>query len=148
MPFLLQDECRTFLTFFLREVPPDWDGTYVRVRNPGDRSSERIALVEFERCIGTKMGYPDEDAPDGHPLSGKGLVGYRAMSVKNSPWLKELETVNSVDSCGDAGAWRGFKHYILPFHDSTFECIAGGFKVEVFQQMPLSDLLAEICQRL
>jgi hypothetical protein len=69
------------------------------------------------------------------------------MSVKNSAWLKELEAINAVHSGYKAEAWRDLIHYILPFHDSTFECVAHGFNVEVFQ-LPLSDLLAEVWKRL
>jgi hypothetical protein len=147
LPYLLQNDYRTFLAFFLQDVDPNWDGTHVRVRNPSDGFSERIALVEFERCICSKMGTPNNEVLHGHPLSGKGLAGYQAMSVKNSAWLKELETINAVHSCYKAEVWRDLNHYILPFHDSTFECVARGFKVEVFQ-VPLSDLLAEVCKRL
>jgi hypothetical protein len=148
LPCLLQSDYRTFLSFFLQEDRnPNWDGTHVCVRSPGDGVSERIALVEFERCICTKMGTPNDEVLHGHPLNGKGLAGYQAMSVKNSRWLKELEAINAVHSCYKAETWREFNHYILPFHDSTFECVARGFKVEVFQ-IPLPDVLAEICGRL
>jgi hypothetical protein len=146
-PYLLKDEYRTFLTFFLQvDRGPNWDGT-LTVRNPSDGWSERIALVEFERCICSKMGTPNYEVLHGHPLSGKGLVGYEAMSVKNSKWLKELEAINSVHRCYRAEMWRDFNHYVLPFHDSTFECVARGFKVEEFQ-VPLPDVLEEICRRL
>lgn len=147
LPYLLQNDYRTFLTFFVRDVDPGWDGTYVRVRNPSDGSAERTALVEFERCICTKMGDPNDEVLHGHPLSGKGLAGYQAMSVENSAWLKELEAINAVHSCYKAEQWCDLRHYILPFHDSTFECVARGFKVEVFQ-LPMPDLLAEVCKRL
>jgi hypothetical protein len=147
MPYLFCDDNRVFLTFFVRDIDPNWDGTYVTIRNPGSGLSEKLAVVEFERCICTKMGNPNEEVLHGHPLSGKGLEGYRALSVVNSPWIKELEAINSVHSCYKAEYWRDYKHYILPFHDSTFECVARGFKVEEFL-MPLPDLLAEICKRL
>jgi hypothetical protein len=68
LPYLLQSDYRTFLSFFLRDVDPGWDGTYARVRSPNDSSAERIALVEFERCICTKMGDPNDEVLHGHPL--------------------------------------------------------------------------------
>jgi hypothetical protein len=147
LPYLLQNDYRTFLAFFLREVDPNWDGTYVTVRNPNSSLSEKLALVEFERCICTKMGTPNDEVLHGHPLHGKGLAGYEAMAVENSTWLKALERTNAVHGAYNPESWRRLKHYILPFHDSTFECVARGFKVEVFE-MPLSDLLSDICKRL
>jgi hypothetical protein len=147
LPYLLQNDYRTFLTFFVRDVDPNWDGSYVSVRSPNSSVNEKLAVVQFERCVCTKMGTPNEDVLHGHPLGGKGLEGYRAMSVENSAWLKELETINSVHSCYKPEVWRDVNHYILPFHDCTFECVARGFKVEEFE-MPLPELLAEICKRL
>jgi hypothetical protein len=147
LPYLLQNDYQTFLTFFVRDIDPDWDGTYVSVRSPNSNHSEKLAVVEFDRCKCTKMGTPNEEVLHGHPLDGKGLAGYQAMSVKNSPWLKELEAINSVHSCYKAEVWRGLIHYILPFHDCTFECVARGFKVEEFRTT-LPELLADICKRL
>jgi hypothetical protein len=109
--------------------------------------SEKLALVEFERCLCTKMGTPNDEVLHGHRLHGKGLAGYEAMAVENSTWLKELEKINSVHDAYKPESWRGLKHYILPFHDSTFECVARGFNVETFQT-PLSDLLSDVCKRL
>ena len=147
LPYLLRNDHRTFLTFFLRDIDPNWDGSYVSVRDPNSNLSEKLAVVEFERCICTKMGTPNDEVLHGHPLSGKGLAGYQPMAVKNSMWLKELEAINAVHSCYKATVWRDLSHYILPFHDCTFECVARGFKVEAFQ-MPLPELLAEVCNRL
>ncbi len=147
LPYLLRNDHRTFLTFFLRDIDPNWDGSYVSVRDPNSNLSGKLAVVEFERCICTKMGTPNDEVLHGHPLSGKGLAGYQPMAVKNSIWLKELEAINAVHSCYKAAAWRDLSHYILPFHDCTFECVARGFKVEAFQ-MPLPELLTEVCNRL
>lgn len=147
LPYLLQNDYRTFLAFFLHTVDPNWDGTYVNVRNPSGELSEKLALVEFERCVCTKMGTPNDEVLHGHPLYGKGLAGYEAMAVENSNWLKELEEINSVHDAYNRESWRGLKHYILPFHDSTFECVARGFKVETFL-LPVSDLLSDVCKRL
>ncbi len=147
LPYLLQNDYQTFLTFFVRNIDPAWDGSCVSVRDPDSNLSEKLAVVEFERCACTKMGTPNDEVLHGHPLNGKGLEGYQAMSVENSSWLKELEAINSVHSCYRAEAWRDLNHYILPFHDCTFECVARGFKVEAFQ-IPLRELLAEICRRL
>jgi hypothetical protein len=146
-PHLLQADNRTFLVFFLLDVDPTWDGTWVRVRHPDSPEAQKLAVVEFEGYICTKMGLPREDAFDVHPLYGKGFVPYRAMSVENSAWVKELETIMAVDHAFKAECWRELKHYIFPFHDSTFECIALGFTVETFH-MGFPRLLSELCQRL
>lgn len=147
LPYLLQNDYQTFLTFFVRDIDPAWDGSYTSVRYPNSNLSEKLAVVEFVRCVCTRMGDPNDEVLHGHPLDGKGLEGYRALCVKNSPWLKELEAINSVHSSYQPERWRGLTHYIFPFHDCTFECVAGEFKVEEFRK-PLSELLGEICKRL
>ncbi|HET9282702.1 MAG TPA: hypothetical protein VFR24_12140 [Candidatus Angelobacter sp.] len=147
LPYLMQNDYKTFLVFFLRDVDPKWDGTYVKVREPNSDLAEKLALVEFEYCDCTKMGTPNDEVLRGHPLYGKGLVAYKAMLVMNSTWLRDLEKINAVHARYNPESWRRLKHYILPFHDSTFECVASGFKVETFQ-MPLPSLLSEICKRL
>src|ERR1017187_5088547 len=32
LPYLLQNDYQTFLTFFVRDIDPDWDGSYASVR--------------------------------------------------------------------------------------------------------------------
>jgi hypothetical protein len=147
LPYLLQNDYQTFLIFFVPDIDPDWDGSYVSVRHPGSNNCAKLAVVDFERCVCTKMGTPNDEVLHGHPLNGKGLEGYQAMSVKNSTWLKELEAINSVHSHYKPETWRGLTHYIFPFHDCTFECVARGFKVEE-HQVPLPELLSDICKRL
>jgi hypothetical protein len=142
----LQSESRTFLIFFLPRNDPNWDGTYIHVRHPGGSETEPLGIVEFERCICTRMGTPNDEVLHGHPLHGKGLVGYQAQTVENSNWLKELEAINAVHTYYRPEKWRSFKHYILPFHDSTFECVAKDFKVEV-RETTLTKLLIDLCQR-
>ena len=79
LPYLLQNDYRTFLAFFLHTVDPNWDGAYVNVRNPSSELSEKLALVEFERCVCTKMGTPNDEVLHGHRLYGKGLAGYDTL---------------------------------------------------------------------
>jgi hypothetical protein len=56
LPHLLQNDYRAFLVFHLREVAPPWLGTKIRYSSAIE--AERIAVVEFGRCISTKMGMP------------------------------------------------------------------------------------------
>src|SRR5215471_9381435 len=80
LPHLLQNDNRSFLAFVLADA----------------ERPNSLGIVEFKRCICTKMGTPNDEAFHGHPLNGKGLQLYRALEVKNSPWIRELEAINSV----------------------------------------------------
>lgn len=146
LPHLMRSDYRTFLVFRLQNIDPHRDGTYVHVRHAGSIDVEKLGVVEFERCICAKMGTPNEEVFHGHPLYGKGLVGYQTQRVENSNWLKELEAINAVHDNYKADVWRTLTHYILPFQDSTFECVAKDFKVEV-RETTFVELLLEICQR-
>jgi hypothetical protein len=70
LPYLLQNDYRTFLVFFLRDVDPEWDGTYVNIRHAYNPSPSNLAVVEFKRCICTKIGTPNDEVFHGHPLNG------------------------------------------------------------------------------
>jgi hypothetical protein len=67
--------------------------------------------------------------------------------VKNSPWIKELEAINSIHRGYKPESWRNLNHYIFGFHDSTFECVAESFVVGV-RATAIPELLAEICGKL
>jgi hypothetical protein len=130
MPHLLVSDNKALLAFLMREPDPNWDGSYVTVKSPGDERAEPLALVEFEHCTSAKLGAPNDEVFSGHPLFGKGQEPYRAQRVVNSRWLAETEKINSVHAMYRQGAWREKKHFIFWFHDSTFECIARSYKVE------------------
>ena len=57
---------------------------------PGSPDVESLALVEFVGCVSARLGSPNDEVFEGHPLSGKGLDGYTAQRVVNSRWLAEL----------------------------------------------------------
>ncbi len=147
LPYLLQNDYRTFLTFFVKEHDPNWDGSYVTVRTPSDPSPSRIAVVEFKGCLAAKMGSPNDEVHEGHPWAGRGLDSYTAQEVINSRWLTEIEAINSVHRLYSPEVWKHLYHYVLWFHDSTFECLAESFHVD-FHTKNLPDVLAEICRHL
>jgi hypothetical protein len=144
LPHLLCSDTRTFLTFYIAEVDPEWDGTYVTVRNPADVDAELLALVEFHHCLSAKLGSPNDEVFHGHPLWGKGLQPYSAQWVEHSPWLAEVQKINQVHRQYAPDTWRRLKHYIFWFHDTTFECLAASYHVEVFHES-MSAMLARIC---
>jgi hypothetical protein len=145
MPHIIANEHKAFLAFHVHVPDPNWDGTYVTVRQP--REVGKLAVVEFTNCSSIKIGTPNDEVYAGHPLSGKGLEGYTAQVVKNSIWLKELEAINSVHPNYSPKSWLEKSHFVFWFHDSTFECVAKSYKVEAFEgAMP--ELLSKLCKQL
>ena len=147
LPYLFRNDYRCFLTFYVREHDPGWDGSYVTVKDPGSGNEESLALVEFIGCVSAKLGSPNDEVFEGHPLYGKGLDGYTAQQVVNSRWLAELKAINSVHRCYNPDRWRRLHHYVLWFHDTTFECVAESFQVELHRDS-MANLLVHVCERL
>ncbi len=147
MPHLMVNDRRALLAFLLREPDPNWDGSYVNVKSPSGGQPEPLGLVEFDLCRGAKLGAPNDEVFEGHPLNGKGLEAYGAQRIVNSRWLKELETINSVHHCYSPERWRELNHYIFWFHDSTFECVAKSYKVET-HRTTMKTLLLEMVDRM
>lgn len=135
MPHLLTNGYRTFLLFYL---PDDYSE---------DSRTESIALVQFHQCMSSKLGDPNEEVFHGHPLNGKGLEPYTAQIVRNSKWIKELESINKVHSQYNAELWLSLNHYIFWFHDDTFECVAKSYEVEVFHQN-MDEVVIEATKRI
>jgi hypothetical protein len=147
MPHLMVSDTKALLAFLLSEPDPAWDGSYVTIKSPGDEQPQPLGLVEFEHCTSAKLGAPNDEVFNGHPLYGKGLDFYGAQRVVNSRWLKELEKINSVHRMYHPESWRARNHYIFWFHDSTFECVADSFKVETYR-ISMKELLGLMVERM
>lgn len=130
-PTLLASEHDLFLVYYLEDRPDDWDGTTVRVVGI-DSEDETTAIIKFSSCYAHMFGPPNDEAFSGHPLSGRGLGPYSVFEVKHSSWLRNLEQMNSVHPVHDTKSFlKDKKHFIFTFHDSTFECIAHNFEIQI-----------------
>ena len=117
-----QTEYSTFVTF-----------NAMRENKNGMRENAGTALIEFKLCLLTKFGYPNDEAWEGHPLYSefeKAGGAYDFYEVVNSSWLSEINKQNKK-------AFPDFsyetRHFVIFFHDSTFECLASDFEVQVFE---------------
>jgi hypothetical protein len=86
-------------------------------------------IVQFIGCYPLAFGPPNDEAIEGHPFYKLGVGPYGCYEIINSPWDRALERANRVHHRHDPNAPRLGRHFILTFHDSTFECIACDFKV-------------------
>lgn len=147
LPHLMTNGHHTLLAFYLRVPNPGWDGRSVKIVSPNSGEIESLAIVEFFHCRSVRFGGPNDEVHHGHPLYGRGLDAYTAQVVRNSLWLAELEKINSVHRGYKSEYWRMVNHFILWFHDETFECLAESFKVET-RQCSMKELLVEVSERL
>lgn len=108
--------------------------------------TDDVKVVEWVECMAATLGPPNDEALHGHRLWRAGLsaIGhYAAGEVVNSGWISDIRTMNADHPRQRSDALDGFHHFILGFHDSTFECIAKGFRVTTADSF--DEALANCC---
>ena len=133
LPTLLCDEHHVVLAYLVFEPDPAWDGSYATVVTP-DSEGMAVACVRFKWPRAHMFGPPNDEAFEGHPLACRGLHPYAVFEVHNSSWIRKLEQMNSVHPYHNREQFlERLRHFVFAFHDSTFECIAVGFEVEILR---------------
>lgn len=92
----------------------------------GPNGEYEVVTVTFLAPLAHMFGPPNDEAFSGHPLAARGLTPYGAFTIKNSSWVRGLERMNSVHPNHRRERYEQLNHYVLSFHDSTFECVAEG----------------------
>jgi hypothetical protein len=90
-----------------------------------------VAVVRFQGTREIALGGPSDETIQAHPLYKTGLRPYTFTEVLDSPWIAALERRNRVHPRHDPAAFSALRHFLLPFHDSTFECIARDLHAEI-----------------
>src|SRR6266576_1373042 len=129
LPTVVSSDSQLLLAYIVSEPDPAWDGdpTSLSPATP-DR---QVAIVRFHLPFSHSFGPPNDEALDGHPLSSRGLKPYSWFEVRDSSWIQSLERMNSVHPRHRPDSFKAYRHYIATFHDSTFECVARGFDVQL-----------------
>lgn len=132
-PMVVCDGHNLLLAHLVSEPDPTWDGSYVKVVSP-ESGGMAVACLRFNWPSAHMFGPPNDEAFSGHPLEPRGLHPYAVFEVHNSSWIRKLERMNSVHPRHDQKRFLdGRRHFVFAFHDSTFECVADGFDVEVIR---------------
>ena len=113
-PLLAQGDFDCFLVFHA-------------VKEPGGDIA--TGVVEVVGCEVTRFGYPNDEALPGHPLWRHGLDYYTISEVINSSWIAQLSQQNRVAFPDHTRPAK--RHFIVTFHDSTFECIADKLEARI-----------------
>ena len=132
-PVLLQTDHDVVLTF-----------NAVRMTTDGRRDTAGTGVIEFELCSITKFGYPNDEALGGHPLFNRGLEHYGVFEVLGSTWIRQMTDQNRF--CFPHTTDSNMRHFILTFHDSTFECAADSYQATLSTN-PYEQILRQITQR-
>jgi hypothetical protein len=104
-----------------RIQPVDWDTEF-----------DVVAVATFDLYKIYQFGAPNEEARSGHPLyrHGLGLGNGNVYRVRLSPWIRQLEQMNSVHPGHDPQRYERLTHYVFTFEDRTFECVAASVSFE------------------
>jgi hypothetical protein len=86
--------------------------------------------LSFTRPFAHYMGPPNDELLHTHPLYERGLRFYAGFEVVNSSWLAEAQARSRRHPQHVDAAWAGRRHFVITFHDETFECLAKGYVVE------------------
>jgi hypothetical protein len=120
-PLVFASEHTVWLAYY---VAPGWRET------AGD-SGDRVALVRFRSPRAHFFGPPNDEAIDGHPLARRGLHWDGCFEVIDSSWIRRLERMNRVHPRHSPKRFEADRHFVITFHDSTFECIADAAEAEL-----------------
>lgn len=123
-PLIEASEHRLILRYLVFEPPLDLE---TLSDEPG--LGEREAVVKFTRPFAHFFGPPNEEAISGHPYASLGLKPYDVFEVTNSDWIEGLLSRNAVHSRHSDANFAERRHFILAFHDSTFEVIAHDYSI-------------------
>lgn len=125
IPHVISDGYRTYLVFALYKHDME------KIILTDDENSYDCALIEFDCLYDYRFGGVNIDVLEHHPL--KNLDYCRLHEVNNSKWLAMLHKANAYHCDYNPDHWLNIKHYFFTFHDETFECLAKGYKIEIYQ---------------
>jgi hypothetical protein len=145
MPVLLSG-LRTFVAFYLRSRDSRFDQHDPVGQDPP--TDHGIGIVEFKQVTSVKIGSLKDEVLRGHPLWGSGLEHCRAHEVRNSRWIIELMNVNRMHQRFDESRWSGARHYVLTFHDETFECVARRTVTRIASDVTMQEVITRLSREL
>lgn len=112
MPEIKADEHNLEVTFFLFD-------------------SDNRGKLKFKSVLQFTFGYPNEEVIEGHRYSKLGLTPFSFFEVEGSEILKKIIEANRVHPYHKDEMFNRFRHFVLPFHDTTLEVIAESFEFEL-----------------
>jgi hypothetical protein len=134
------------VAYLCEQHDPDWDGFSTRVVSAASEA-ETICVARFQRAIAHFFGPPNDEAFAGHPLADRGLEPYGAFEVLSSSWIHALERMNSIHPSHRTELFLDYRHFVLAFHDTTFECVAHSYAFQVHHGK-LQDVVGGLCTSL
>ncbi|EDP71694.1 hypothetical protein FBALC1_04382 [Flavobacteriales bacterium ALC-1] len=108
MPEIIADEHNLNVSFYLH-------------------GSDNRGKLSFNSVLQFSFGYPNEEAIEGHRYYRLGLLPFMFVEVMESEILSNIIISNKVHPYHKDDRFSEYKHYVLPFHDTTLEVIAKSY---------------------
>ena len=108
-PFVVANERRVAVAYRIEEAEFERFGPFVEGDDP-------YTVVLFSEAAFHQFGPPNDDDLDAHPLAQHGLRRYSAHEIEHSSFVS--------GSWGQSASTEGWRHFVLTFQDSTYECVA------------------------
>ncbi|MDO3644607.1 hypothetical protein [Mucilaginibacter sp. L3T2-6] len=94
------------------------------------QKKNKILVVKFNNCLQFSFGLPSDETISGHRYYGLGLASYAVYELLNSDLIDELKHIEAVHPYFNNEKYETYKHYIITFHEKTFECVAEGYELQ------------------
>lgn len=93
--------------------------------------SKNRGVIKFDSFLQFTFGYPNEEALSGHRYAALGLSAFRFVEVINSEVIKSIIDANRVHPYHKDQDFDDYRHFVLPFHDTTLEVVAKSYDVSI-----------------
>jgi hypothetical protein len=145
VPVVLSNEYKLTLLYYYHKVPTD-TALYDMPVERNNAEDKGIAVLHFKNHLIYKFGYPNAEVLQSHAYYKFGLESYEIYEVIESEWLLEIERMNKVHPFHNPVRYKMYKHYIITFEDSTFECIAAGIELNFMQAATMEQAIQSVSQ--
>ncbi len=88
-----------------------------------------VFVLKFINCLKQTFGMPGDETLRGYRYYALGMRPYSFYELNGSDWIEELRSIDRAHPRFNPDKWTHYKHYIITFHDSMFECVAQGFEI-------------------
>ncbi len=80
-----------------------------------------------------RIGGPNDEVLEGHPLWGKGIDYGDAFVINNSEWKRTYQEINKAHDNYNEVSWQTLQHFMWTFHDYMVEALAETFEVTIHE---------------
>ncbi len=123
-PTVLSNENELFVIFYgdsrrQSDFPQEWNTVY----------DTGVFVLKFTNCLKHTFGMPGDETFRGYRYYAVGMRPYSFYELNVPDWIEELQAIDRAHPRFNPDKWPQYKHYIITFHDSMFECVAQGFEI-------------------